>query len=68
MKENILIFDTETTGLLPKGAKYDTHFNEFPHIVQLAWLYNDTFPAHDAREDVLATKRCYDELIRLGVI
>ncbi len=39
---NTLIFDTETSGLIPKGAKYDTHYAIFPHIVQLAWLYNDT--------------------------
>lgn len=37
--KNTLIFDTETTGLPPKGAKYDTNFNEFPYIVQLSWLW-----------------------------
>jgi DNA polymerase III epsilon subunit-like protein len=38
--ENILIFDTETTGLPPKGANYETDFESFPHIVQLAWFMN----------------------------
>lgn len=32
-----LLFDIETTGLPPRGKKYDEHFNEFPHIVQIAW-------------------------------
>jgi len=36
-----LFFDTETTGLPPKGANYETDFNEFPHIVQLAWSFNN---------------------------
>ena len=41
MKNNILIFDSETTGLPPKGAKYDVDFNSFPHIVQLSWWMNN---------------------------
>lgn len=32
-----LFFDTETTGLVPKGAKWETDYMQFPHIVQLAW-------------------------------
>lgn len=39
MEENILVFDTETTGLPQKGAKYDVNFNIFPYIVQLSWMY-----------------------------
>lgn len=38
--EKVLIFDTETTGLPPKGAKYDTDFMQFPRVVQLAWQFN----------------------------
>lgn len=33
----VLYFDTETTGLPPKGAKWETDYNDFPHIVQIAW-------------------------------
>jgi DNA polymerase-3 subunit alpha len=35
-----LYFDTETTGLPPKGANYETDFLHFPHIVQLSWIFN----------------------------
>jgi len=35
----ILIFDTETTGLIPKGCNYKEHFMEFPYLVQIAWEY-----------------------------
>jgi DNA polymerase III epsilon subunit-like protein len=41
MKE--LFFDTETTGLPPSGAKYDTDFMSFPHIVQLSWYFDGQF-------------------------
>lgn len=34
---NKLFFDTETTGLPPKGGNYSTHFKEFPYIVEIAW-------------------------------
>ena len=38
---NICVFDCETTGLPPKGAKWDVDFAEFPNIVQLAWAVNE---------------------------
>ena len=38
--KNILVFDCETTGLPPKGAKYQTDFLQFPRIVQLSWDFN----------------------------
>lgn len=44
--ENILIFDSETTGLPPKGAKYETDYLQFPHIVQLAWVFNGIYKDH----------------------
>jgi DNA polymerase III epsilon subunit-like protein len=39
----LLIFDTETTGLLPKKKplSYD-NYTEFPYIVQLSYVYYDT--------------------------
>jgi len=38
--KGVLFFDTETTGLPAKGAKYDADFMEFPHMVSLAWSLN----------------------------
>ena len=35
-----LFFDTETTGLPPKGARYYSDFESFPHIAQIAWHYH----------------------------
>lgn len=43
MKKDVLVFDSETTGLPPKGAKYDTDFASFPHVVQLSWFLNGNF-------------------------
>lgn len=40
---NYLIFDTETCGLVPKGADYKTDFDKFPHIVQLSWYFNGEY-------------------------
>ena len=31
-------------------------------------LFNESFPAHNAKEDVLATERCYLELVKRGII
>ena len=37
----VLVFDTETTGLPKRYAKYnDTH--EWPHIIQISYIYYDT--------------------------
>lgn len=44
--ENVLVFDAETTGLVPKKADYKTDFNEFPHIVQLAWWFNGVLKSY----------------------
>jgi len=38
---NTLFLDIETTGLPPKGAKYDVDYELFPHIVQMSWVFND---------------------------
>ena len=46
MKNNVLVFDIETTGLPPKGANYETDFNKFPHIVQIAWWFNGEYHDH----------------------
>ncbi len=33
-----VVFDVETTGLPPKGIKYDTDYDAFPYVVQFAWF------------------------------
>lgn len=42
-----VIFDTETTGLPPKGGNWETHFNQFPYIVQLSWKRSDQDHVND---------------------
>lgn len=42
-----VVFDTETTGLAPKGANWETDYEEFPHIVQLSWKRSDQEEVND---------------------
>jgi len=37
----ILFFDTETTDLISKGKIWEQDYNEFPYIVQIAWIIDD---------------------------
>lgn len=37
--DDVLIFDLETSGLIPKGCKWNENYNEFPYIVSIAWLF-----------------------------
>lgn len=53
------------------GARYaDGRPGKFPRLEELyAKLFNgETFPAHDALQDVKALVRCVPELIKLGII
>lgn len=43
---DVLFFDTETTGLIPKGAEWETNYNDFPHVVQLAWIHGCKVESH----------------------
>lgn len=47
----ILYFDTETTGLPPKDAKWETDYEQFPHICQLSWIYAGREENHIIRPD-----------------
>lgn len=38
----ICTLDIETTGLPPKGAKYEIDFMQYPYILGMAWKINDT--------------------------
>lgn len=59
--DDVLFFDTETTGVPDRNAKYDEDFADFPHIVQIAWKIGNKQESHIIRpvgwtipEDVVA--------------
>ena len=42
---------------------------KFPKLSELyRILFNEEFKAHNSREDIIATKRCYQELVKIGII
>lgn len=49
--DQILYFDTETTGLPPKDAKWDVDYEQFPRICQLSWIFNGKEENHIIRPD-----------------
>lgn len=48
---DVLFFDSETTGVPPRNADWETEFEEFPHIVQLAWMFGGHLESHIIRPD-----------------
>lgn len=36
-----VVLDIETSGLVPKGATYETDFDKFPYILSIGWKIND---------------------------
>lgn len=51
------------------GARKENWSGKFPTLVELYdELFGESFPAHNAGDDVMATKRCFDELVEIGVI
>ena len=51
MIDNILFFDTETTGLPPKNARWDEDFKEFPYLCEIAWIFGRKTESHIIRPD-----------------
>ena len=49
----ILFFDSETTGLPEKDQNWETDYDAFPHIVQLAWIMTDD------TGDMIYSKECH---------
>lgn len=49
--KNVLVFDSETTGLPAKGANYAVDFEQFPHVVQLAWWINGVHKSYIVKPD-----------------
>lgn len=48
---DVLFFDSETTGVPPRNADWKTEYEEFPHIVQLAWMIGNKVESHIIRPD-----------------
>lgn len=48
---DVLILDTETTGIPPRSAKWDEDFADYPHVVQLAWMHGCKVESHIIRPD-----------------
>ena len=47
--QDVLFFDTETTGVPDRAANWDTDFETYPHIVQIAWIFGDIAESHIIR-------------------
>ncbi len=48
---DVLFFDTETTGIPDRAAKWDVDFMEYPHVVQMAWIHGCKVENHIIRPD-----------------
>lgn len=48
---DVLFFDTETTGIPDRSAKWDVDFMQYPHVVQLAWMHGCKVETHIIRPD-----------------
>lgn len=48
---DILFFDTETTGIPPKGADWSVDYKEFPQIAEIAWCFGRKMESHIIRPD-----------------
>ena len=48
---DVLFFDTETTGIPDRSAKWDTDFADYPHVVQMAWIHGCKVENHIIRPD-----------------
>ena len=48
---DVLFFDTETTGIPERSWNWDTDFEKYPHVVQLAWLHGCKVETHIIRPD-----------------
>lgn len=49
--DDVLFFDTETTGIPDRAAKWDVDFMQYPHVVQLAWMHGCKVENHIIRPD-----------------
>ena len=49
--DDVLFFDTETTGIPERSWNWDTDFEQYPHVVQIAWLHGCKVETHIIRPD-----------------
>lgn len=49
--DDVLFFDTETTGIPERSWNWDTDFEQYPHVVQMAWLHGCKVETHIIRPD-----------------
>ena len=49
--DDVLFFDTETTGIPERSWNWDTDFEQYPHVVQMAWLRGCKVETHITRPD-----------------
>lgn len=49
--DDVLFFDSETTGILERSWNWDTDFDKYPHVVQLAWMHGCKVETHIIRPD-----------------
>ena len=49
--DDVLFFDTETTGIPERSWNWDTDFEQYPHVVQMAWLHGCKAETHIIRPD-----------------
>ena len=48
---DVLFFDTETTGVPDRSFKWDVDYMAYPHIVQIAWIFGNKFESHIIRPE-----------------
>ena len=48
---DVLFFDTETTGIPDRAANWETDFAGYPHVVQMAWVHGCKVENHIIRPD-----------------
>ncbi|KES12167.1 DNA polymerase III, alpha subunit, partial [Snodgrassella alvi SCGC AB-598-P14] len=63
------IIDTKEKSINYCAIKIGKDKLKWPTLTELyKKLFNDTFIAHDSKSDVLATSKCFFELLRIGII
>lgn len=48
---DVLFFDTETTGIPERSWEWHTDYAKYPHVVQLAWIHGCKVESHIIRPD-----------------